>query len=49
MCHGDDPKASLTWMLNYIQTHIVPDNEKNQALAAIHRQTLLAKHTLKYY
>jgi len=49
MCHGDDPKASLTWQLNYIRTVIVPDNEKNQALAAIYSQTYQAKNTLKYY
>jgi len=49
MCHGGSPKASLTWGFNYIRTHIVPDNEKNQALAAIHSQTLPAKNTLNYY
>jgi len=48
MCHGCNPKASLTWGSDYIRTHIVPDNEKNQALAAIHSQTLPAKNTLKY-
>ena len=30
-------------------SHCLPDNEKNQALAAIQRQTLPAKNTLKYY
>jgi len=49
MCHGDDPKASLIWRLDYIKTHIVPDDEKNQALAAIHSQKLQAKNTLKYH
>jgi len=32
-----------------IKAHIVPDAEKNQALAAIHSQTLPGKNTLKYY
>jgi len=49
MCHGDDPKANLTWRLDYIWTHSVPDTELNQALAAIHSQTLQAKNTLEYY
>ena len=49
MSHGDDPKASLTWRLDNIRTHIVPDNEMNQALAAIHSQALPVKNTLKYY
>ena len=49
MCHGSNPRASLTWGSEYIRTHIVPNNEKNQALAAIHSQTLPAKNTLKYY
>jgi len=49
MCHGGHPKASLTWGPDYIRTRIVPDNEKNQALEAIHSQTLQAKNTLKYY
>jgi len=49
MSHGDNLKASLTSGLDYERTHIVPDNEKNQALAAIHSQTLQAKNTLKYY
>jgi len=49
MHHGDDPKASYTWRLDYIRNHIVPDNEMNQALAAIQSQTLQAKNTLKYY
>jgi hypothetical protein len=31
------------------KAHIVPNDEKNQALAAIHSQTLPAKNTLKYY
>lgn len=29
--------------------HIIPDNEKNQDLAAIHSQILPAKNTLKCY
>ena len=49
MCHGDNRMANLTWRLNYIRTHIIPVNEKNQALAAIHTQTLPAKNTSKYY
>ena len=49
MCHGDDQKANLTWRLDYIRTHIVPDNEMNQALAAIPSQTLPVENTLKYY
>jgi len=49
MCHGGNPKASLTWGPDNIKTRIVPDNETNQALAAIHSQTLQAKNALKYY
>jgi len=49
MCHGGNPKAILTWGTNYIRNHIVPNNEKNQAPAAIHSQTLQARNTLKYY
>jgi len=49
MCHGGNPKASLTWGPDYIRTRIVPDNEKMQALAAIHSQTLQTNNTLKYY
>jgi hypothetical protein len=30
-------------------TQVVPDDWKNQALAAIHSQTIPAKNTLKYY
>jgi len=49
MCHCNHPNASLTWGSNYIRTHIVPNNEKNQALAAMHSQTLQVKNALKYY
>jgi len=49
MCHGGKSKASMTWGSDYIRTHIVPDNEKIQALAAIPSQTLQVKNTLKYY
>ena len=49
MWHGSNLKASLTWGRDYIKTHIVPDNEKNEALVAIHSQTLPAKNNLKYY
>jgi len=49
MCHGSIQKASLTWSSDDVRTDFVPDNEKNQALAAIHSQTSPAKNTIKYY
>jgi len=48
MCHGGKPKESWTWGSDSKWTHIVPVNVKSQAVAAIHSQTLQAKHTLKY-
>jgi hypothetical protein len=49
MCHSGYLTASWTAGSNYIRTHIVPNNAKNRALAAIHSQTLPPNITLKYY
>jgi hypothetical protein len=42
-------KGKIELRIGSSKAYIVPDNEKNHALAAIHSQTLPAKNTSKYY
>lgn len=48
MCHGGNSKPFLTREWYYTRTHIVPDDDRNQSLAATPCHTLPAKSTLKW-
>jgi len=48
MCHAGNSKPFLTRESYYRRTHIVPDDDWNQSLAAIPSHTLPAKSTLKW-